>query len=105
MHVPLLPMSPRQLCLHPTARWASNACCPRVAHPIQDAQTCGYDDGACINGQNGDLGRDIPVLFCQCQLLAWGMGTYSGASLAWKVSGPMMLAMLKAAATRELPAT
>lgn len=39
-----------------------------------------------------------------CSHWEW-VGTYSGASLAWKLSGPMMLAMLKAAATRELPAT
>lgn len=68
MHVPLMP---RRLFLHPTPCWASCACCPRVAHPIYNAQTRSYDDGACINGQNGDLGGNIPVLsvFRQCQLL------------------------------------
>lgn len=42
------------------------------------------------------------LIYYQGSELGW---THSGASLAWKVCGPIMLAILNAAETRELPAT
>lgn len=108
MHVFLCHPSVRQLPLHATSRWSSQAIGSRIPSPIHNAEGRGYDYCTGVDRYNGYLGRYVPDLVrygASMELLTSSGDAYAGASFAWKVWGPITLAMLNAAETRELPDT
>jgi hypothetical protein len=60
VHIAMARAALRQLRLQPAACWRAQSVCPFVPVAVQHTQACGDDDGGGVDGDNGDLGWDVP---------------------------------------------